>query len=275
MFITTETFAERGWAVPAFRADTFSARTTRYVVVIPVLNEGQRIRSQLRRMHDLGISAEADLAIVDGGSSDGSLEPGFLRSVGVRALLIKTGAGRLSAQLRCGYAWSLCEGYDGIVTIDGNDKDGVETIPSFLRALDDGYGYAQASRFIPGGHSANTPPLRLLAIRLFHAPMLSLAAGTWLTDTTQGYRAYSAAFLADPRTQPFRDIFMGYELLAYLTVRASQLEYRVIELPTSRVYPSGGPVPTKINSFAAQLDLVHILLRTVLRHYHPDRDGAS
>jgi hypothetical protein len=109
----------------------------------------------------------------------------------------------------------------------------------------------------------------VLAIRLFHAPVLSIAAGKLYTDTTQGYRAYSAEFLGDARTQPFRDVFVRYELLAYLTARASQLGYRTKELPTSRVYPRGEAVPTKISGLGSLLDLVLVVLKTLFRVYHP------
>jgi hypothetical protein len=171
--------------------------------------------------------------------------------------------------LRCAYAWALLEGYKGIITIDGNGKDGVETLPLFAEAIDEGYGYVQASRFIKGGHSENTPLSRLLAIRFIHAPLLSLAAGYWFTDTTQGYRAYSSDYLLDPCTKPFREIFQRYELLAYLTVRASQIGYRVKEIATSRVYPADEAVPTKISGIKALWDLLMVVKRTLVREYHP------
>lgn len=261
--------AERGWSVPAFHEAVLRPRATPYCVIIPVINEGQRIQNQLRRMHELGLDRQADIVIVDGGSTDGSLEQGFLESVGVRALITKTGPGKLSAQLRCAYAWALLQGYAGIITIDGNGKDGVETVPDFIAALDQGFGYVQASRFLRGGYSENTPLSRLIAIRLIHAPLQSLAAGYWFTDTTQGYRAYSAEYLTDPRVQPFRDVFVKYELLAYLTVRASQLGYRVKELPTSRTYPKDEAVPTKISGIGALVDLVLVVTGALLRVYHP------
>lgn len=260
---------DRGWQVPAFTANVFHSRQSHYVIIVPVINEGQRIQRQLREMHAL--NSGIDVVVVDGGSTDGSLEQSFLEKVGVRSLLVKTGKGKLSAQLRCGYAWALIEGYKGIITIDGNGKDGVDTLPLFVQALDEGYGYVQASRFIKGGHAENTPLLRLLAIRLIHAPLLSVGARMWLTDTTQGYRAYSSAYLLDRGTQPFRDIFTGYELLAYLTVRASQLGYRVKELPTSRVYPANEAIPTKISGIHALLDLIFVLFKTLCRNYHPYR----
>jgi glycosyltransferase involved in cell wall biosynthesis len=267
-------YAARGWSVPDFDGAVLQDRRSRHAVVIPVMNEGERIRCQLARMHALGLHHAADIVIADGGSSDGSTDPDGLREMGVRACLTKRDPGALSAQLRCAYAWVLQEGYDGVVTIDGNGKDGVETVPQFLAALDDGYGYVQASRFIRGGHEENTPWLRTLAIRLIHAPVLSLAAGRRLTDTTQGYRAYSRDYLLDPRVQPFRDVFVRYELLAYLTVRASQLGYRVREIPTSRVYPKGEAIPTKIQGLRPLIDLLAVLWRTISGAYHPKSGPA-
>lgn len=268
-----EAIAQRGWVVPAFRAEPLFERRARYVIILPVINEGERIQRQLREMAALGIAQQIDTVVVDGGSTDGSLAPEFLTEVGVRALLTKTGPGKLSAQLRCAYAWALIEGYDGIITIDGNGKDGVDTVPLFAAALDEGYGYVQASRFIAGGVAVNTPLSRFLAIRFIHAPALSLAARYWFTDTTQGYRAYSSAYLLDPRTQPFRDVFQRYELLAYLTVRASQLGYKVKEIATSRIYPANEPTPTKISGFKALWDLLAVVGRTMVGAYNPPAEG--
>ena len=146
---------------------------------------------------------------------------------------------------------------------------GLRSTPAFVAALDNGVDYAQASRFIDGGRGENTPMTRLMAIRFIHAPVLSMAAGMWITDTTQGYRAYSARYLLHPAVQPFRSLFVQYELLSYLTVRASQLGLRVIEIPTSRAYPDDGTVPTKISAFSGNIDLLKTLLATVLRRYHP------
>ncbi|TCT06182.1 glycosyltransferase family 2 protein [Aquabacter spiritensis] len=264
-----EEFRRLGWSVPGFTADVFAPVRRPYCLVVPVINEGERIRRQLEETHRLGLSDALDVIIVDGGSTDGSLARDFLQAMGVRALLTKTGPGKLSAQLRCAYAFALAEGYSGIITIDGNGKDSVDSLPRFIAALDAGIDYAQASRFIPGGAGVNTPTSRLLAIRLLHAPALSLAGGRWFTDTTQGYRAYSSRYLLDSRVQPFRDVFVRYELLAYLTARAGQLGYRTAEIPTRRVYPADEAIPTKIGGAHAHLDLIKVLWKTLRGAYNP------
>ncbi|KQP46292.1 glycosyltransferase family 2 protein [Pseudorhodoferax sp. Leaf274] len=256
------------WQVPSMEVVLWQGRQHRWCVVIPVINEGPRIRSLLSRMAELRIAGVADILIVDGGSKDGSLERSMLLEFHVRGLIVKTGPGKLSAQLRCAYAFALDQGYEGIVTIDGNDKDDPAAIPAFIDALQSGADFVQASRFVAGGVAENTPLSRDLAIRLLHAPLLSLASGFQWTDTTQGFRAYSQRMLLDPRVAPFRDVFQTYELLAYLSARVPRLGYRCVELPTVRRYPKG-EVPTKISAFKGNLSVLKILLRACRGAYNP------
>jgi glycosyltransferase involved in cell wall biosynthesis len=256
------------WQVPTFDTPLWLGRQHPWCVVIPVINEGERIKSLLSRMAALKIDGIADIIIVDGGSTDGSLELDSLQQKAVRGLLVKTGPGKLSAQLRCVYAFALDQGYEGIISIDGNDKDDPEAIPRFIEALKQGVDFVQASRFISGGVAENTPKLRDFAIRFIHAPMLSLSSGFRWTDTTQGFRAYSRKMLLDPNIAPFRDIFKTYELLAYLSYRAPKLGYRCLELATIRRYPKG-EVPTKISSFKGNLSVLHVLFRACSGFYNP------
>jgi glycosyltransferase involved in cell wall biosynthesis len=256
------------WVVPTFEPQFFTGRRHRFVVVIPVLNEGERLARLLARMAALKLHETIDILIVDGGTGDGSVDRQSVEPKGVRGVLIKTGAGRLSAQLRVAYAVALAEGYDGIITIDGNDKDDPGAIPQFIAALEAGVDFVQASRFLPGGEAENTPPARDLAIRFVHAPILSLASGFHWTDTTQGFRAYSARLLRDQRVAPFRAVFSGYELLAYLSACAPRLGFRCVELPTARRYPKG-EVPTKISAVRGNLSILLVLVRAALGFYAP------
>ena len=219
-------------------------------------------------MAALNINEIADIIIVDGGSTDGSLESEPLQQKQVRGLLVKTGPGKLSAQLRCAYAFALDQGYEGIVTIDGNDKDDPDAISRFIDELKQGADFVQASRFLAGGVAENTPKSRDFAIRFIHAPMLSLFSGFRWTDTTQGFRAYSRKMLMDSNIAPFRDAFMTYELLAYLSYRAPKLGYRCMEMPTKRRYPQG-EVPTKISSIKGNLSVLLVLFSACSGSYDP------
>ncbi len=256
------------WEIPSYKIDLWNEKTHSYCVVIPVINEGERIKNLLQKMMKLQIHSVADIIIIDGGSNDDSLEWSLLRDMQVKALLTKTGSGKLGAQLRCAYSFALDKGYDGILTIDGNNKDEPDPIIQFIAALKKGFDFVQASRFIKEGVGINTPTSRLLAIKFIHAPILSLFSGFRWTDTTQGFRGYSRRMLLDERISIFRDIFQEYELLAYLNYRAPILNYKCIELPATRIYP-GGIVPTKINGIRGQIKLLKTLFQTCLKKYNP------
>ena len=228
---------------PTYRIDWQRPRTHRWAICVFVINEGEKVRKQLRAMQ--AYSDLVDLIVADGGSTDGSLTSELMEEVGGTALLVKTGPGKLSAQMRMAMDYCVNEGYDGMIVIDGNGKDGLDAIPSFVQALEEGWDHIQGSRFIPGGHHENTPLARYLAVNLLHAPMISLASGFRYTDTTNGFRAYSRKLLLDPEIDVFRPCFDRYQLHYHIAIEAVKRGYRVKELPVSRVYPASGKTPTK------------------------------
>jgi dolichol-phosphate mannosyltransferase len=255
--------------VPDFECNEYKPMESEYCLCIPIINEGDRIIQELARAQDSGIDRICDIIICDGDSTDGCTESGRLKMLGVNTLLVKKGPGRQGAQLRMGFWWALQRGYKGIVTIDGNNKDSIEDVPSFIAKLGEGYDFVQGSRFIHGGKAINTPFIRLAAVRLIHAPLVSVAAGYRFTDTTNAYRAYSRAYLEHPEVQPFRDIFQTYELLAYLSVRASQVGLKICEIPVTRAYPKSGKIPTKISLFGGNFELLKILFCNLIGGYRP------
>lgn len=257
----------KNWQIPSFKTREIRKKKKPYCLCVPVINEGERFKTQLTQMKKKRIDEMVDIIICDGGSSDGSTDLSFLRKQGVSTLLTKTGGGKLSAQLRMGYSYALRQGCQGVVTIDGNNKDNIAAIPNFINELKKGFDFIQGSRYIRGGKAINIPLLRTLAIKLIHVPVVSLLAGFKYTDTTNGYRAYSRKFLLDKDVGPFRNIFDSYELLAYLSVKAPQLGYRVKEIPVTRAYPKAGKIPTKIGGFKGNFKLLIILWNLLLNKY--------
>lgn len=253
-------------SIPRFKVTEFYKKRNKYCLCIPVLNEGEKIKKQLQRL--LPFSKMVDIIIADWGSTDGSTNPKFLKKMGVRTLLTLKETGKQGTQLRMAFSYALNQGYAGIIQIDGNNKDGVEAIPLFLQALDEGFDYVQGSRFIKGGKAINTPPMRYIAVRLLAAPILSFGAGYWYTDVTNGFRGYSKKYLTHSRVQPFRDIFVAYELNMYLTVRAKQLGLKTKEIPVERKYDKG-KVHTKISLFSGNLNFLLSQLKAALGYYNP------
>ncbi len=255
------------WQVPSFEYSEFFPKRTKYCFCPHVINEGKRIKAQLQKMKKL--SKDIDIIIADGGSTDGSLNHNYLKKCGVKALLVKKGPGRLSAQMRMAMAYAMEQGYEGIVFIDGNNKDDTTAVYRFMKKLDEGYDYVQGSRFIKGGKAVNTPFERFWGIRMVHAPILSLFSGKWQTDTTNGFKAYSRKMLLDPKIAPFRKILSEYEMHYYLAIRAPHLKYKLCEVPVTRSYPSSGEVPTKISPIKGMFKLFMSLFKACFGVYNP------
>lgn len=255
--------------VPDFEATEFSPKKSDYCLLIPIINEKDNIRLELVRRRMNKVHTVVDIVICDGGSTDGGTDRDMLTSLGVNALLVKKGGGKQGAQLRMGLYWALERGYKGFITIDGNNKDSIEDVKKFIAKLEAGYDFVQGSRFIPGGQAVNTPLSRHLAVKFIHAPVISLTAGEKFTDTTNNFRAYSKRYITHPLVQPFRNIFQTYELLAYLSTRASQLKLKTCEVPVTRAYPNSGKIPTKISPLKGNAELMKILLANAAGRYNP------
>ena len=256
--------------MPKYTVVEFRQKKAPYCLCIPIINEGQRIKRQLEKLQKY--TNVIDILLLDGGSTDGSTSPEFLKKNKVRALLVKKSKGWQATQLRMGFGYAIKQGYTGIVQIDGNNKDSVSSIHLFIKTLEEGFDYVQGSRFITGGRGINTPRSRELGIRLLMSPLLSLAAGHRYTDVTNGFRAYSTYYLLHPKVRPFRKIFQKYSLNFYLCVRANQIGLSTKEVPVGRRYPAG-KVPTKITGIRKNFDIFFEAFKAALGVYNPKHES--
>ena len=248
----------------------FSPKKSETLLIIPVINEGERIRNQLQRIN--GLNLGIDVLIADGGSNDGSLDREFLLNQNVLALLINKDKAGVSNQLKTAFNYAVKMQYKYVITMDGNNKDHPNGIVNIQNSLENGFEFVQGSRFIREGQAINTPISRYWAIRLIHAPLTSLFACRWYTDTTNGFRGFHISIFKDPLINPFREKLQNYDLLFYLPIRISRLRYKVSEVPVIREYPKKLPTPTKIKGFKSMLKLLISLIRTGVGYNNPKSD---
>jgi len=169
--------------------------------------------------------------------------------------------------MRIAFSWAVERGYKGIVVIDGNNKDSVESINDFVQKLEEGFDHIQGSRFIPGGKAINTPLSRLIGLKVLHVPMIRLASGFPYTDTTNGFRAYSSKLLLSEKMAVFRDVFTSYEFHYYLAINAAKQRFKCKEIPVKRVYPKG-KVPTKISPIKGNFFVMVKLFKSCIGMYN-------
>ena len=252
------------WQLPVFDVCIFKPKSKKYCFVTIIYNEGLNFQNQLVEMKKY--TDLVDIIVADGNSTDGSTDHVFLAKNGVRSLLVTKEKG-LSTATRMALGYCLEEGYEGIVTVDGNGKDDVNSLPDFIHELEKGFDLVQGSRFIKSGFHKNTPLYRLFGIKFIFTPLLYLACKFRYTDPTNAFRALSRKFLLDSRVRPFRKEFVRFSLQQYLVYIAGKLSFRIIEIPVSRSYPEFGKIPTKINS-AGVLVFIYEMFKVVFGLYN-------
>jgi dolichol-phosphate mannosyltransferase len=138
--------------------------------------------------------------------------------------------------IRQGYKYALENGFELIVVMAGNGKDDPREIPRLTTPIiEEGYDYVQGSRFLPGGRREKNPFLRSIFTRLFPY-VWSFMTGVRCTEVTNGFRAYKASIVEDPRINIWQSWLDRYELEYYLHYKVLTLGYKFTERPVSKDY---------------------------------------
>jgi len=250
---------------PRYQIKELIKKKNSCALIIPVLNEGERLHQQLKKIAQG--SYEVDVILSDANSTDGSTDPDLLKSSGVNALINLTSQGGFSASLQSALEYALAANYQKFIMMDGNDKDDVSYLPHFYQKLEEGYDFVQGSRFLEQNYVTNTPSRRAALIKFIHAPLFSWGAKFKYTDTTNGFRAFSRHLLCSERIHFSKKNFQRYELPYYLAWSSSYHNFKVIEIPVKRDYPKQGPLPTKIVGLKRRWDILKPLLMALFRCY--------
>jgi glycosyltransferase involved in cell wall biosynthesis len=157
----------------------------RVLVVIPAYNEADSITRVVRRVCES--VPDADILVVDDGSTDATAEHARLAGAMVARLPFNLGVG---GAMRTGFRHAARHAYDVVVQVDGDGQHDPAYIPALLDGLD-------RSDIVIGARFAGTGDYVVRGPR--HWAMLVLAqVMTWilgvrLNDSTSGFRAAGAA----------------------------------------------------------------------------------
>lgn len=244
-------------------------KKSKYCVCIPIINEGERIKQELETALKNNLQDKIDFILIDSGTTDGSTSIENLKKYRINTIIEMEEKRKYtqSKALKAGFSYAMQRGYEGVITIDGNNKDSIENIPDFIEKLKGGYDYIQGSRFLEGGKAINTPKIRDWAIRVIHAPFISMICKKKYTDTTNLFRGYSRNYLMHEKVKPFREIFKSYELSVYLSTRADELGLKTCEIPVTRRYPAGKKYSTKVGKVKGNYLLIKSLVENAMGKY--------
>lgn len=228
------------------------------LVIACCYNEGQKIQAQLRRYPR---ERDYQVLIVDDGSTDASLENAA--DFGAEVISHKTNLGA-GASLKTGFHYAIDHGFEVIVVMAGNNKDDPSEIPRLLDRIREGFDFVQGSRFLKAGKFGNMPIYRRCSTR-FHAVLFSIVVGKWLTESTNGFRAFRTSLLGDPAIDWRQDWLDRYELEPYLLYKAIRLGYRVTEVPVTKIYPPKSLGYTKMKPITGWWSILRPLFLLSLR----------
>lgn len=208
----------------------------RVMVVVPIHNEETHVGSLLEKLRGIVEGGAVEQVVfVDDGSTDQTGEV-LRRAAQVRVVRHPRRCG-CGASIRSGYRQAMAQGVEVVVVMAGNGKDDPREIPKLLEPILRGRAdYVQGSRFLQGGASKGLPWHRFVAMRLL-TWLMRLFLWRWLTDCTNGFRAYRTTLLRDARLD-WEQAWLGndYELELYMHYKAATLGYRLVEVPVAKVY---------------------------------------
>ena len=201
-------------------------------VVIPARNEAANLPAVISRLP----KNLFEVILVDGGSTDGTIEVGRELWPDLRVLQ-QQGQGKGDA---LAMAFAAVRG-DIVVTLDADGSADPAEIPRFVAALVAGADFVKGSRFAQGGGSSDITAVRRFGNRALCA-LVNRTYGVVYTDLCYGYNAFWVDCLPllqrtwpggwAPPVQQQAPYGTGFEIETMLNVRAAKAALTVWEVPS-------------------------------------------
>jgi glycosyltransferase involved in cell wall biosynthesis len=194
-----------------------------------------------------------EVLVVDGGSTDGTLE--FFEARGVTVIRQERRGRGEAFRLATRHARN-----DFLVFFSPDGNEDPDDIPRLIEGLVAGYDMVIASRFMRGASSEDDEKFLFASRRwgnLLFTWLVNVLcrARTHITDTINGYRAITRSAFA--RLAPDAE---GYAIEFQMSIRALQLGMRVLEIPTQES-PRIGRGVSKLNAIPVGLKFLALLVR--------------
>lgn len=187
-------------------------------ILIPAYNAEKTLRNVVEEclVHDL------PLLVVDDGSMDGTVES--LRGLPVSVLSLPSNQGK-GAALKAGFAWTLDQGYNAVVTLDADGQHDPTAIPRLIAVAEKKrYGILLASRH---GQFEQMAGLRKFWNH-FGVWCLRKRTGFEILDSQSGFRFYLADLLRSVQLEN-----NGYDLEMELLMKCWRAGFSIGSLPVA------------------------------------------
>ncbi len=221
-------------------------RNSDILILVPAYNAGKYLDELITRITNS--VPEADLLIIDDGSSDNTQE--VLRTHNVTALVNDPNRGK-GYTLERGFRYARDNGYGQVITIDADLQHLPEELPGFIKIRND-YEVVIGTRDI----DLKIMPFARWMTNNLTSIIISIFAGRRVRDSQSGYRMYSTDIIGRFKTRSFRYDYESEQLL-----QTGLLGARVGEVAVTTVYEGS---ESSINPFRDTLRFIRLLWQKLM-----------
>ncbi len=219
-------------------------------LIILTYNEIDGVRALFDK---IPIEKTTEVFVVDGGSTDGTIE--FFESKGIKVIRQKIrGRGeafRIGARESSG---------DSLIFFGPDGNENPADIPRMMSLIEEGNDMVIASRFMLGGRrddSAHLIPYRGFGNRVFTL-LANIIFGGNYTDTINGYRA-----IRKDKLERLHIDAQGFGIEYQISIRSMKLKYNVAEFPTYEGDRIGGR--STAGTVSTGLYVLYLLIREIVK----------
>lgn len=204
------------------------------IAIPPAFNEENRIGKVVSKIPKDIVDT---ICVVDDGSTDNTVK--VAKEAGADLVISHGKRCGLGSAIRTGIDYAISNKFDIIVILAGNDKDNPAEIPLLLNPIvEEDYDYVQGSRYLEGGVFGKMPLHRIIGTRLYPILLNIVTFGkAKATDATNGFRAYKTSIFQNKRLNIWQRWLDGTELEFYLHYQVVRYNYRIKEVPVTKLYP--------------------------------------
>ena len=190
-------------------------------ILIPVHNEANGIDFLIEELKKKAF----DVIVVDDGSTD---ESGLIaKEKGAIVLTHPQKMGK-GVSLRDGFDYAIQQGYEGLITMDGDRQHDVKDLTQFILKAKECHPCV-----IAGSRMRNykgMPFIRLIVNRIMSA-MVSMLCRQSIPDTQCGFRFISCEILGDIQLSSG-----DFEIESEVLIKASRKGYKIYSVPIKTIY---------------------------------------